>query len=257
VHVVITGASSGIGAALARELGRAGHSLTLVARRRGLLDALAKEPALANGARVRVVEHDLSVPDRATAWIADAEAELGPIDVLVNNAGMENTGPSAEANPAEVRKLLDLNLVTPLLMTRALLPSMIARRTGMIVNVASVAALVAPPMQAYYGASKAGLAMFSETLRGELAGTGVQVVTVYPGPSATPMGDAAAEKFGGRDKIPKVPQGQPDELAVLIARAMKRNTARVIYPLTYTASRWFGPMARALVNRFAPRRPLQ
>jgi short-subunit dehydrogenase len=254
VHVVITGASSGIGAALARELGRAGHALTLVARRRALLDALSKE--LAATARVRVVEHDLAAPDRATAWIEGAEAELGPIDVLVNNAGMENTGPSVDADPAEVRKLVDLNLTTPLLVTRALLPAMIARKSGTIVNVTSVAALVSVPMQAYYGASKAGLAMFSETLRGEVAGTGVQVVTVYPGPIATPMGDAAAAKFGGRDKIPSVPEGQPDELARLIARAMARNTARVIYPLPYTASRWFGPLARALVNRFAPRRPL-
>jgi short-subunit dehydrogenase len=254
VHVVITGASSGIGAALARELGRAGHALTLVARRRALLDALAKE--LAGTARVRVVEHDLAVPDKATSWIEGAEAELGAIDVLVNNAGMENTGPSADADPAEVQKMLDLNLVTPLLVTRALLPAMIARGSGMIVNVTSVAGLVSVPMQAYYGASKAGLAMFSETLRGEVAGTGVKVVTVYPGPIATPMGDSAAEKFGGRDKIPSVPEGQPDELARLIARAMQRNTARVIYPFPYTASRWFGPLARALVNRFAPRRPL-
>lgn len=218
-----------------------------------MLDALATDI----GARIRVVEHDLSVPDRATAWIAPAEAELGPIDVLVNNAGMENTGPSVDADPDEVRKMLDLNLVTPLLVTRAVLPAMIARKAGMIVNVTSVAALVSVPMQAYYGASKAGLAMFSETLRGELAGTGVKVLTVYPGPIATPMGDAAAEKFGGRDKIPSVPEGQPDELAQLIARAMLRDTARVIYPFPYTASRWFGPLARALVNRFAPRRPLR
>jgi short-subunit dehydrogenase len=254
VHVVITGASSGIGASLARELGRAGHALTLVARRRALLDEIAKE--LAN-TRVHVVEHDLAAPDRATAWITGAEAELGPIDVLVNNAGMENTGPSVDADPAEVRKLVDLNLVTPLLVTRAVLPQMIARKSGTIVNVTSVAALVSVPMQAYYGASKAGLAMFSETLRGELAGTGVQVLTVYPGPIATAMGDSAAQKFGGRDKLPSVPEGQPDELAQLIARAMRRNAARVIYPLPYTASRWFGPVARALVNRFAPRRPLR
>src|SRR6187399_5836 len=121
VHVAITGASSGIGAALARELARAGHTLTLVARRRGLLDALAAEV----GTRVRVVEQDLGAPDRALGWIAPAEAELGPLDVLVNNAGMENTGPSVDADPAVVRTMLDLNLVTPLLMTRAVLPAMI------------------------------------------------------------------------------------------------------------------------------------
>ncbi len=216
---------------------------------------LAKE--LEGSARVHVVEHDLAAPDRATAWIAGAEAQLGPIDVLVNNAGMENTGPSADADPAEVRTMIDLNLVTPLLVTRAVLPAMIARRSGMIVNVTSVAALVSVPMQAYYGASKAGLAMYSETLRGELAGTGVHVLTVYPGPIATAMGDSAAQKFGGRDKLPSVPEGKPEELAGLIARAMRRNAARVIYPFPYTASRWLGPLARAMVNRFAPRRPLR
>ena len=253
MHVAITGASSGIGAALARELGRAGHTLTLVARRRTLLDDLAAEL----GNRTLVVEHDLANPDRATAWLATAEAANGPIDVLVNNAGMENTGPTVDADPAVCRKMIDLNLTTPLLLTRALLPAMTARGNGMIVNVASVAALVAPPMQAYYGASKAGLAMFSETLRGELAGTGVHVLTIYPGPVKTAMAEAAIDAFGGRDKVPPVPEGTPEELAQLIHKAMQRRSPRVIYPRMYTAARWLGPVARALVNRFAPRGPIR
>jgi short-subunit dehydrogenase len=253
VHVVITGASSGIGAALARQLGSAGHTLTLVARRRELLDALAVEL----GNRTFVVEHDLSNPDRATEWLASAESVHGPINILINNAGMENTGPSAAADPETCRRLLDLNLVTPLLLVRALLPAMTARGNGMIVNVSSVAALVSVPMQAYYGASKAGLAMFSETLRAELADSGVHVITVYPGPVTTAMGDAAAEKFGGRDRIPAMPEGTAVELARLIHRAIERRAPRVIYPRVYTMSRWLGPVARAIVDRFAPRRPLR
>jgi len=248
MHVAITGASSGIGAALARELGRAGHTLTLVARRRALLDDLAAEL----GNTTLVVEHDLANPDTATAWLATAEAAHGPIDVLVNNAGMENTGPTIAADPAVFRKMIDLNLTTPLLLARALLPAMTARGSGMIINVASVAALVAPPMQAYYGATKAGLAMFSETVRGELAGTGVHVLTVYPGPVKTAMGDSARVAFG--DKVPPVPEGTPEELASLIHAAMQRKAPRLIYPRMYTAARWLGPVARALVNRFAPRR---
>ncbi len=253
MHVAITGASSGIGAALARELGRAGHSLTLVARRRNLLDGIAAEL----GERSLVIEHDLSDPDRATAWIATSEAALGPIDVLVNNAGMENTGPTVDADPATFLRMIDLNLATPLLLARAMLPAMIARGSGMIVNVASLAALISVPMQAYYGASKAGLAMFSETLRAELTGTGVHVLTVYPGPVSTAMSDSAAEAFGGRDNIPSIPEGKPEELAVLIRKAMERKSSRVIYPRVYAVSRWFSPLARALVDRFAPRKPLR
>ncbi len=253
MHIAITGASSGIGAALARELGRAGHTLTLVARRRSLLDALAAEI----GPTTLVIEHDLADAARATAWLATAESTHGPIDVLVNNAGMENTGPTVDADPAVVRKLIDLNLTTPLLLARAVMPAMIARGSGMIVNVSSVAGLVSVPMQAYYGASKAGLAMFSETIRAELAGTGVHVLTVYPGPVKTAMGDQAAEAFGGRDRIPSVPEGSPEELARLLVRAIDGRVPRVIYPRIYAMSRWFSPLARALVDRFAPRRPLR
>ncbi|MEZ4364938.1 MAG: SDR family NAD(P)-dependent oxidoreductase [Kofleriaceae bacterium] len=252
MHVVITGASSGIGAALARELAGAGHALTLVARRQALLDELAAE--LGDG--VRTIACDLADVDRALAWLPGAEAAHGPVDVLVNNAGVENTGPSAAADPGECRRLLDLNLVTPLLLARAVMPGMIGRGRGTIVNVASLAALVSVPMQAYYGASKAGLAMFSETLRGELAGTGVHVVTVYPGPVTTAMAESAVAKFGGRERVPALPEGDPAVLATRIHTAIRRRQARVIYPRVYTASRWLGPLARALVDRFAPKQPL-
>ena len=113
-HIVITGASSGIGAALARELGRAGAKLTLIARRRELLDQLAKEI----GPTCLVIAHDLADPDHLFDWIAGAEAEHGPIDIMVNNAGMENTGATARADVEQAKKLFQLNLLTPILITR-------------------------------------------------------------------------------------------------------------------------------------------
>jgi short-subunit dehydrogenase len=250
-HIAITGASSGIGAALARELGRSGARLTLVARRRELLDGLAAEI----GPGCRVIAHDLANAEHACDWLAEAEAAHGPIDVLVNNAGMENTGRTAAADVARTRQLLDLNLVTPILLMRQVLPAMLARKSGMIVNVASVAGLVAPPLQTYYGASKAGLAAFSESTRGELAGSGVHLLTVYPGPVKTAMGDSALAAFGGRDNVPNMPEGTPEGLARLIRRAMDKRKKRVIYPRFYLLSYWMPRLARFLVEKFGPKLP--
>jgi short-subunit dehydrogenase len=252
MHAVITGASSGIGEALARELAAHGYSVTLVARRKELLDKLAAEI----GDKARAVAHDLAAPDRAAEWLPAAEAAFGPVDVLVNNAGMENTGPTVDADPAVCRKLLDLNLTTPILLTRAILPAMVSRKSGAIVNVASVAGLVAPPMQAYYGASKAGLAMFSETLRAELSDSGVHVLTVYPGPVTTAMGESGYAAMGGRENLPKMPEGTPDVLALRIRRAIETRKSRVIYPRFYTLSRWLWPFARWAIDSFAPKKPV-
>jgi short-subunit dehydrogenase len=248
-HIVITGASSGIGAALARELGAGGARLTLVARRKDLLDSLAA----GIGPDCRVVAHDLADADRAADWVAEAEAAHGPIDVLVNNAGMENTGPTATADVDELKKVFELNLVAPIVLARRLLPGMLERRSGMIVNVTSVAALVPPPLQSYYGASKAGLAAFSEATRAELAGTGVHLLTVYPGPVKTEMGERGYAGFGGRENVPRMPEGTPEQLARRIRRAMEKRKKRLIYPRFYYSSRWLPWLGRILVDRFAPR----
>ena len=154
-HVVITGASSGIGEALAREMARAGAHLTLVARRRDRLEQLAREC----GTRAHVIERDLSDLEGAASWLSEAVAALGPIDILVNNAGVESIGPTVGIDPRDARRVLALNLEAPLLLSSAVLPGMQARG-GVIVNVASVAALAPPPQFAWYAASKGGLAAF-------------------------------------------------------------------------------------------------
>jgi short-subunit dehydrogenase len=238
MHIVVTGASSGIGDALAREFGRiAGAKLTLIARRKAALEKLAAEIE----APSFVLPHDLSDEARATAWITDAEKAHGPIDVMINNAGVENTGYAAEADPARGQSLLRTNLVVPVLIMRALAPEMIARRGGTLVNIASVASYSAQTLQAWYGASKAGLAMFSEVLRTELRRHRVRVVTVYPGPIATPMAEAAYAVYGGKKSIAgRLPEGSPVVLARLVRRAVERGKKRVIYPGFYKIA-WYVP----------------
>jgi short-subunit dehydrogenase len=247
MHTVITGASSGIGAALARELGqRAQDSLTLVARRKEAMEAIARGLA----ARCFVCPHDLSDDARATAWIAEAEERNGPIDVMINNAGVENTGLAHLSDPDEGVRLLRTNVVSPILIARALLPGMIARGGGTIVNVASVAAFAAMPMHAWYGASKAAIASFSEVLHAEVAPHGVHVVTVYPGPVATPMADSAYAAFGGRKGlVGLVPEGKPDVLARLVRRAIERKQVRVVYPAFYQVARALPWLARWVGDR--------
>lgn len=249
-HVVITGASSGIGEALALACAKGGARLTLVARRRDLLEKLAAK----TGVRCHVLVRDL-VEAPPASWLDAAKAELGSIDVLINNAGMENTGPTHESSIDEGLRLLRLNLETPLVIIRQLLPELMARG-GAIVNVASVAALAPLPQQTWYAASKAGLAAFSEALRGELLASKVRILTVYPGPVTTPMAEAAYAKLGGRKGAAGLmPEGKPDVLAAEILRALAGRKARLIYPRFYTTSRWLPALARTLNDRLGPKIP--
>jgi short-subunit dehydrogenase len=242
MHVVVTGASSGIGAALAREFGKdASSSLTLLARRKAAMEELAG----ALPAKCNVIAHDLSDETRATEWIAEAEERSGPIDVMINNAGVENTGYVHESDTAAGLALLSTNLMSPILISRTLVPKMIVRQSGTIVNVASAAAFAAIPLQAWYGASKAGLAMFSEVLRAEVRRFGVHVVTVYPGPIKTPMADAAYGALGGRKgMVGLAPEGSSERLARLVRRAVDRKRKRVVYPAFYNIPRLVPWLAR-------------
>ena len=216
MHIVITGASSGIGAAYARTFAAAGHTLTLVARRRDLLDKLATELPT----RTFILERDLSKLDAVAEVVALAEKELGPIDVLVNNAGVQVVGPTATLDVAECERMLDVDLKAPLRLTLAALPGMLARGHGTIVDVASMAALAPTPGMTYYNAAKAGLAAASESLRGELRHTGVHVVTVYPGIIAsTAMAQASMQKYE-ESKIMPYLGGNETVLAALTLRAI-------------------------------------
>ena len=248
MHVAVTGASSGIGRALAVEFSCHGASVTLVARRRALLDELAAELK----SPTAVVPWDLAAPANASGWIAAAEQRLGPIDVLVNNAGMELIAPTAGIGQDDVDRLMRVNLLAPLENIRELLPRMQARGAGGIINVSSVMSFAPPPGMAFYGASKAGLAAASESLRGELACTPVRVLTVYPGLITTEMGHASLSAYEPSWAFRLHPRATPEQLAAAVYKAWQRGAPRLIFPRQNAGFRWFPVMARWMMDKFTP-----
>lgn len=246
MHVVVTGASSGIGEGLVRDWIAQGASVTMVARRREQMEAIAAS----TGGQTHIVVADLSDVERCGDWIDEAIERQGPIDIFINNAGMQFVECSEEGTRQGNEKLLSLNLSTPLELMRQLLPAMLERRQGTIVNIASLAALAPTPFMLLYNASKAGLGAASESLRGELRGTGVNVLTVYPGPVKTPMADAAVDKMGGTAE--RLPVGKTDLLAIKIRRAVARRRRRLVYPGIYGVSAWFPSITRWVLDRFTP-----
>jgi short-subunit dehydrogenase len=248
LHVAVTGASSGIGAAIVREYAAAGARITLVARRRELLEPLAA--SLPNHSHIAIADlRDLAA---ATAWIPAAEQALGPIDVLVNNAGVQIIGSSASTDLAAAEAMLTLDLIVPMRLCVAVLPGMLARGRGTIINVASMAALAPTPGMFYYSAAKGGLGAASEALRGELIRSGVHVLTVYPGPVRTDMETAGRARYEPSPAVDNVPVGDPAALARIIRTAAARRRARVIYPRIYNLARWFPNITAWFTAKFTP-----
>ncbi len=180
---LVTGASGGIGADLARELAGDGHDLILVARSTAALDALAAELKQRHGVDVRVLPADLARPGAAAELFARIGAS--EVDVLVNNAGFGDHGPFHAADPARIDGMIALNIAALTALTRLFLPGMVARKRGRVLNVASTAAFQPGPMMAVYCASKAYVLSFSLALGDELRGSGVTVTALCPGATAT------------------------------------------------------------------------
>jgi short-subunit dehydrogenase len=247
MHALITGASSGIGEALARAFAAAGHPVTLVARRAAELERVA---AGLSGAEVRTLPADLAVLDGLAGLVERAEAGLGPIEILVNNAGTQIVAPTEKIASADAERLMALNVLAPFRLVRLVLPGMLARQRGVIVDISSLSALTTPPGMYYYGASKAALAAASESLRAEVRGRGVHVVTVYPGPIKTEMESAARARY---DKpAPPMPSGTTDELARRVVRAVARRKPRVIYPRFFGLARTFPGISRWVTDLMSP-----
>jgi short-subunit dehydrogenase len=250
MHVLITGASSGIGAALAHAFAAQGASVSLVARREDRLRALAQSLKV----ETHVGVADLSDPTRCEAMVDAAVAALGPVDVLVNNAGVQVIAPTAAVDVERGEMSLRLNVFSPLRLTRLVLPGMIERGHGAVVNIASMAALAPTPGMTYYNASKCALGGASEALRGELRGTGVNVVTVYPGIIGdTDMAQAGLEAYQSTWLERLQPRGTSPGLADRIVRAVQRRRARVIYPAFNALARWFPGTTRWFMDVFTPK----
>ncbi len=248
MHIAITGASSGIGEALARAFALPGHKLSLVARRMELLEALAAD-ASCPAVCYRV---DLSQLETCCDWVDQAEEAHGPIDVLINNAGIQHVASALLLEDGPREAMMRVNLLAPQRLIRRVAPGMVERGSGTIVNVSSVAGIIPPPWMADYSASKAGLAAASETLRVELKGTGVNVLTVYPGPVRTPMETAARTRFVDSMLVDRVPTGSASTLAARVLKAVRKRKARLIYPGIYSLGRHFRILGQWVTDCLSP-----
>ena len=183
---VVTGASSGIGTEIARELSRRGHQVVLVARSADKLRALADELGNAHA-----VPCDLTSRE-SRAGLLDQVTALGlEPDILVNNAGFSTLGPVHKADPAGELNLVEVDIASVVDLTTRFLPGMVARGRGALLNVASTAAFQPLPGQAAYAAAKSFVLSYTQSVRGELKGTGVTATALCPGPVATGFAEAA------------------------------------------------------------------
>lgn len=184
---VVTGASSGVGAAVAEAFGKLGWSVAIGARRADRLGETARAIECAGG-RAVPAHLDVTRADSIEEFFATAESSLGSIDVVVNNAGIGVPGRIHELSIGEIEAELATNLLGAMLVTRRALPSMIGRRCGDVVFVSSMNSVAPRPFQAGYTAAKAGIEGFAAALRMDLEGTGVRAITLRLGPTRSEFG---------------------------------------------------------------------
>ena len=227
---LITGASSGIGAELARRLAARGLGVTLVARREDRLAELADELRSAHDVEVEIVTADVS-KERSRAKLFNQVEQRGlTVEVLVNNAGFGSGGRFTSLDAAKEASMVRTNCEAVVELTGHYLPEMVSRGRGAVLNVASLIAFQPVPFQATYGASKAFVLSFTESLHEELRGTGVTVTALCPGPVRTEFGEAGG--FGGADdKIPSWAWLSPGEVARAGVEGLEKGR-RVVVPGT-------------------------
>lgn len=221
-RALVTGASSGIGAAFARRLAAQGYDAILVARRADRLAALAAELRERHGAAAEPLVADLASP----AGVAQVEARiagLDALDLLVNAAGFGTTGRFARIDLARQLEMIQLHVVAAVRLTRAALPGMIERHRGAIINVASTVAFLPLPGNATYAGTKAFLVAFSETLQHELAGSGVRVQALCPGFTYSEFHETAEYQHFDRKRIPGALWMTADQVAAESLRALGRG----------------------------------
>lgn len=189
--VIVTGASSGIGMEIARDLARRGYSLALVARRHGPLAELAGELERDHGVRVEVLPTDLTDLEARRAIATSLADRQLKVSGLVNNAGFSTQGPIARSNPDREVAMIRTNVEAVAHLCSLFVPGMVEQGAGAVLNVASTAAFQPLPGQAGYAASKAFVLSYTHALRGELHGTGVSCTALCPGPVETGFAEAA------------------------------------------------------------------
>jgi 3-oxoacyl-[acyl-carrier protein] reductase len=212
---LVTGASGGIGGAIARALHHQGAAVALAGTRTAALEALAHELGSGAGGRTHVLTADLADPDAADKLVRDAEAAMGKLDILVNNAGITRDNLALRMKDEDWQAVLDLNLTAAFRLSRAALRGMVRRRHGRIIGIASVVGVTGNPGQANYAAAKAAMIGMTKSLAAEVATRGITVNCIAPGIIATAMTDKLTDEQKGRilAQIPMARLGVPGDVA--------------------------------------------
>ena len=222
-HVLLTGGSRGIGPYIARALLSRGANLTLAARSE---EDLARVRDELGPDRVAIAAGDVSVEADREKMLVGAEEAFGPIGVLVNNAGIESVLPFPEFEEDEIRRVIDVNLEAPIQLTRLVVPGMIERGKGHVVNISSLSGMTGPPYHTIYSSTKHGLVGFSAALRNELKGTGVSASVICPG-YITEAGMFAEER-GLEPPKKSGAWGTPRDVARAVVRAIEKDVPDII-----------------------------
>jgi short-subunit dehydrogenase len=248
--VIVTGASSGIGEATARQFGREGARLVLAARRVDRLEALAQEiRAMNSGAETLVVQADLSKLDDIQVLIKRTLETFGRIDVLVNNAGFGRLDWLENLDPVkDIQSQFDVNVLGVIQTTRQALPVMIKQRAGHIINMCSMAGLVATPTYSIYAACKHAVHGFSEALRREVKPWGIDVSMIYPGGVVTEFGSHAGIKRKTRATTPKALLLTAEQVGEAVVQLVRRPRAMWILPWAWSFTVWMNRNLNWLVD---------
>ncbi len=237
---VITGASRGIGEAFAQLFATDGYDLVLISRDEQRLQAIKQRLEREKKITVHTLIQDLSAANATKKVMDYIRSKNIPIDVLVNNAGFGNLGRFANSDPKREQELLSLNMIALTELTKAVLPSMIARHAGKILNVASIAAFQPGPLMATYYASKAYVLSFSVALHEELKGTGVSISCLCPGPTRTSFANAAHIEKSRLFTAGLYPVMTAKDVALAGYRSMQKNRAIIVPGLFNKISAFMG-----------------
>ena len=252
--IMITGASSGIGASTARLFASEGYRVVLAARRLEKLDALANE-LRSTGGDTLVIPTDITQVKQIENLVATTLAHYDHIDVLFNNAGLGRLTWLEQLDPiSDIEFQIQVNLVGLIQLTRAVLPHMILRKQGHIINMGSIAGLIATPTYSVYAATKYGLRGFTEALRREVSIHGIEVTGIYPGGVDTEFGKKAVIKRKTKVSTPGYLKLSADDVAKSVLKVVNRPYRAIIIPGLMRPVVWLSVLFPGLVDKILIRR---